>query len=244
METVVFVSPDDKLASNAIFKNREAFARHGLAVEFIYTRSCEPVVQAMLGGQAGYTHVCGAPVPAAVAGRGLKILAAFQTSSFGLYAHPSIRHLRQLEGQTISLAGSITRPALETALGRHGLPLSAVNIVRPASVAPGRSGNSSDQVERVLDGTYAAVSLNPPHSQAAHRAGLQCLLRIGDVYPIPTLALLVRDDLLHDQRDQVRNVLRGILDSIDDYIRDSALGIGWLRELAIAEDLLAGAYWE
>lgn len=80
-------------------------------MDMIFTGTGEPLVRAMLDGRAGYTHVCGAPVPAAVAGRGLKILGAFQISSFGL---------------CLTLPGSITRPALEIALRRHGISIDEV----------------------------------------------------------------------------------------------------------------------
>ncbi len=244
METVVLVSPYQHLATNALFKNREAFAPYGIDVEFIYTRAGGPVVQAMLDGRAGYTHVCAAPVPAAVAGRGLKILGAFQTSSFALFAHPEIKSLRQLAGKTINLTGSITRPALETALRRHGVTIDSVTIAGPGGGDRTQTGGGPEQIQSVLDGRIAAISVNAPYSVAALQAGLQCLLRFGDVYPIPTFALLVRDSILREQRDQVVNVMRGVLQSIDDFIRDRELGMNLLREVGVPAELLEGSYWE
>jgi len=244
MDRVVLVSPSADLASNAIFKDRDAFARHGIDMDMIFTGTGEPVVQAMLDGRGGYTHVCGAPVPAAVAGRGLKILGAFQTSSFGLYAHPSITSLKHLSGKTISLAGSITRPALETALRRHGVPIESVNILGPGDRRRGGARTNQDNVQAVLSGELDAFSANQPQSQVAQRAGLQCILRFGDVYPIPTNALLTTDVLLRERRDQVVNVVHGLLDAMDDFIRDRGLGISLLGELGIPEEIREGTYWE
>jgi len=82
----------------------------------------------LLNGDAGFAHGSGAPLPAAVAGRGLKVLAAFQFSSFELYAHPDIKSLSQLKGKTITLTGSVLRPNLETALRRRGLSIEDVQI--------------------------------------------------------------------------------------------------------------------
>jgi ABC-type nitrate/sulfonate/bicarbonate transport system substrate-binding protein len=244
MESVILVSPSPDLASNAVFKNREAFARYDVDMGMIFTGTGEPVVRAMLDGRGGYTHVCGAPVPAAVAGRGLKILGAFQTSSFGLYAHPDIKSLKQLGGKSISLTGSITRPALETALRRYGVPIESVKIVGGGERRRTGSRTDQDGVRAVLDGEIDAISANQPQSQVAQRAGLQCILRFGDVYPIPTNALLTTDTLLRERRGQVANVMRGLLDSIDDFIRDRGLGISLLRDLGIPEELLEGTYWE
>ncbi len=93
LEKVVLAAPYKMLATNVLFYRPEPFASQDLDIEVIYTGSGEPVVQALLNGDAGFTHVCGAPLPAAVAGRGLKVLAAFQFSSFELYAHPDIKSL-------------------------------------------------------------------------------------------------------------------------------------------------------
>ena len=246
MESVVLVSPDETLATNALFKNGKAFAAHGLDIDIVITGPGEPVVRAMLEGRGGYTHVCGSPIPAAVAGRGLKVLAAFQTSSFGLYAHPSIESLADLRGKRVVLAGSILRPAMETALRRHGLSMDSVKVTTPQSVggAAGRPDTYMGLHLKVLDGTFDAVALNPPRSQAAMAAGLRCLLRFGDVQPIPTFALLTTDTLLRQQRDQVVRFVRGTLRSIGDFIHDRDLGMRLLRETGVPEGLLEGTYGE
>jgi len=245
MEKATLVAPYRELATNALFANGGAFAAHEIDISMIYTGAGEPVVRGMLDGRGDYTHVCAAPVPAAVAGRGLKILGAFQTSSFGLYAHPSIKRLKQLRGKTITLTGSITRPALETALRRHGCSLDDVKIARPGgdrdSASPRRPFSAH---ERVLNGTVDAISANAPQSQAAQRAGLQCLLRFGDVYPIPTCALLATERVLREDREQVVRFMHGLLDSIDDFIRDRGLGMQLLSDLGMPADLVEGTYWE
>lgn len=243
MDKAILVAPYRELATNALFANGAAFAAHGIDIGTIYTGAGEPVVRGMLDGRGDYTHVCAAPVPAAVAGRGLKILGAFQTSSFGLYAHPEIKSLKQLRGKTIALTGSITRPALETALRRHGCSLADVKIAHPGGdrTIPRRPFSAH---ERVLDGTLDAISANAPQSQAAQRAGLQCILRFGDVYPIPTCALLATDRVLRQDRGQVVRFMRGLLDSIDDFIRDRSLGMQLLSDLGLPEDLVEGTYWE
>ncbi len=255
MEKVVLASPDETLATNALFRNRGAFADHGLEIAITVTGPGEPVVQAMLEGRAGYTHVCGAPLPAAVAGRGLKVLAAFQTSSFGLYAHPSITNLSDLRGKKVVLAGSLLRPTLELALRHHGLTLQgrpkiddrdSVSIVTPRDVdeTGDRAAEYMGLHLKVLDGTVDAVALNPPRTQAALRAGLRLLLQFGDVRPIPTFALLTTDALLRERRDQVTRFLRGTLRSIYDFIGDRDLGVGLLRETGVPEELLVGTYGE
>ena len=255
MEKVVLASPDEALATNALFRNREAFAAHGLEIDVTVTGPGEPVVRAMLEGRAGYTHVCGTPLPAAVAGRGLKVLAAFQTSSFGLYSHPRISSLADLRGKTVVLAGSMLRPTLELALERHGLTLQghpkiddrdSVRIVTPRDVGGtgDRAGEYMGLHLKVLDGTVDAVALNPPRTQAALRVGLRRLLQFGDVQPIPTFALLTTDALLRERRDEVMRFMRGTLLSLDDFIADRELGVGLLRETGVPEELLVGTYGE
>ncbi|HLY66322.1 MAG TPA: hypothetical protein VKU60_12375, partial [Chloroflexota bacterium] len=89
-----------------------------------------------------------------------------------------------------------------------------------------------------------AVSMNAPDSQAAARAGLQCLLRFGDVFPISTFALLTTDRELGTHSDRAERMVRGLLQAIDDFIRDFSLGTELLRQQGVPDDLLEGTYWE
>ena len=240
MEKVFLATPQQTLATNVLFTHREPFAEQGLEVELLVTGTGDPIVEALVDGPAGYTHVCGHPLPAAVAGRALKVLGVFQTSSFELYAHPSIKSLKQLEGKSITLAGSITRPNLEIALHRHGLSMESITVAEPGVM---RGVDQLHAYERVLDGTVDAISINPPGAQAAHLAGLQCLLRYGDIRPIPTCALLTTDTLLAENRAQVKRFVRALLQSIADIIRDRALGIGLMQGLGIPAEIATVAYY-
>jgi ABC-type nitrate/sulfonate/bicarbonate transport system substrate-binding protein len=230
------------LATNVFFHHRQPFAEQGIDLDVIYTTTGEPVVRAMLEGKASFTHVCGAPFPAAVGGRGLKFLAAFQTSSFELLAHPSITSLKHLKGKTVNLTGSILRPNLEIALRWHGLSINDVKMADPSVTRGGGRGEGLDQYKRVLEGAVDAYSANPPGSVVAEMAGLQCLLRFGDINPIPTCGILVTEALLREDRDLVKRFMRGLLQSIDDFIRDRSLGISLLRDLPLPQDVAVATY--
>ena len=66
MKTLKIVTPHPELTGNAVFINHDIFHEYGLEFELVGTQSGEPVVQTLLSGAADYTHVLGAPIPAAV----------------------------------------------------------------------------------------------------------------------------------------------------------------------------------
>jgi len=141
------------------------------------------------------------------------------------------------------LAGSVTRPAFEVALRRHGLAPDAVTVLTSHDLRARGSTDLSLQ-QLVEQGVADAVSMNAPDSQAAARAGLQCLLRFGDVFPIPTFALLTTDVELSRRPERVERFVRGLLQAIDDFIRDFDLGVRLLRKQEVPEALVEGTYWE
>ncbi len=112
-------------------------------------------------------------------------------------------------------------------------------------IAPRDATSGVDQLhlfEKVLDGTLDAITANPPGAQAAQLAGLQCLLRFGDIRPIPTCALLTTDVLLRENRDQVKRFTLGLIQSIDDFVRDRALGIELMKGLDLSDEVATATY--
>ena len=81
-----------------------------------------------------------------------------------------------------------------------------------------------------------------PMPFAAIVAGMKCLFRPGDVSPVPVYGLMTRDEVLRDRSDEVRRVLQGLIDSVNEFIGDRELGIALCEQVGIPREEAVVAY--
>src|SRR5712692_232305 len=155
MQTVKLATPHAHLTGNAVFVHDGAFEPHDIRVELVNTNATGgPIVEAVLSGAADYTHVLGAPIPAAVEGRGLKYIASYQNAGFELVVRPEITSLKQLEGKKVALSSGMMNFNFQYAMRQAGGD--------PDTIVPVRGGLDDRAVQAVKNGEIDALMTPMP----------------------------------------------------------------------------------
>lgn len=134
------------------------------------------------------------------------VFAVTHKPSWFLFSNPSIKHLKELSGKSVSVGvlGS----------GSHTM---TVEFLKEASVDPnsvtfvaGRGG-SDVRIQMLANGTVQAATLVPPYNFHAEKQGLRQLMFYGDKFDLAQCGLVVNESTLKTRRPFLKNVLRGFL---------------------------------
>jgi ABC-type nitrate/sulfonate/bicarbonate transport system substrate-binding protein len=151
------------------------------------------------------------------------VFAVTHKPSWFLFSNPSIRHLKQLSGKSVSVGvlGS----------GSHTM---TVEFLKEASVDPnsvvfvaGRGG-SDVRIQMLANGVVQAATLVPPYNFHAEKQGLRQLMFYGDKFDLAQCGLVVNESTLKTRRPFLKNVLRGFLKSHLYTLSHRAETVQWL----------------
>jgi ABC-type nitrate/sulfonate/bicarbonate transport system substrate-binding protein len=136
------------------------------------------------------------------------VFAVTHKPSWFLFSDPSIKHLKQLSGKSVSVGvlGS----------GSHTM---TVEFLKEASVDPnsvvfvaGRGG-SDVRIQMLANGTVQAATLVPPYNFHAEKQGLRQLMFYGDNFDLAQCGLVINESIIKTSRPFLKKVLRGFLKS-------------------------------
>ena len=151
------------------------------------------------------------------------VFAVTHKPSWFLFSNPSIRHLKQLSGKSVSVGvlGS----------GSHTM---TVEFLKEASIDPnsvvfvaGRGG-SDVRIQMLANGVVQAATLVPPYNFHAEKQGLRQLMFYGDKFDLAQCGLVVNESTLKSRRPFLKNVLRGFLKSHLYTLSHRAETVQWL----------------
>jgi ABC-type nitrate/sulfonate/bicarbonate transport system substrate-binding protein len=151
------------------------------------------------------------------------VFAVTHKPSWFLFSNPSIRHLKQLSGTSVSVGvlGS----------GSHTM---TVEFLKEASVDPnsvvfvaGRGG-SDVRIQMLANGVVQAATLVPPYNFHAEKQGLRQFMFYGDKFDLAQCGLVVNESTLKTRRPFLKNVLRGFLKSHLYTLSHRAESVQWL----------------
>ena len=228
-----------------IAQKRGFFASQGLAVELIQIAG-SPATAALLAGEVDYiTHNSRVVAFAALNGR-LRVI--FNHASRPLYylvTAPEIRDGKQLRGKTVGISafGGVSYHLTKVVLESFGLS-------SPKDVTIRAMGQDSLRVAAMSANSIQGTLLPPDHVIKAQRLGFNVLSYSGEVAPLPMGGLGVTERNLREKREDVKRMLRAMLQALR-YLHDDRSGtIGvmssWLRmsgnDAAAAYDLGVKAF--
>jgi len=212
--------PDFSLSflSVKIAQSQGLFLNEGFDAELI--RISNPVAMiALLNKEIDYAASTGSVLASAVRGLPLRVIMySLRTPFHALLVKPEINSLQEIRGKVIGVATGTTEGILRAMMVHAGLTDKDVKILLISE--------SSSRLNALSIGRIDGAILPPPFSVQAEKMGLKRLIGAAEVPEIidgriafpPPSGLGVNNDKLQSQPQQIRRVLRAILQA-HDFIR-------------------------
>ncbi|MET0503219.1 MAG: ABC transporter substrate-binding protein [Candidatus Binatia bacterium] len=191
---------------------KKFFDESGLTVQYIVMRS-DLAVKGLITGDVDYMQSSSSVLRAAVAGAPLvTILGVYNRTFFDLVARPEIKSLGDLRGKPVGISryGASTEYAVRFALkANHIDPDKDVKLLAVGS------GSDAARISALEGDIVAAAVLQVPSNLMAHKLGMRTILPLGDYMETLFAGLGTSSKKIQQNREEARQVIRGVLKSID-----------------------------
>lgn len=219
----------------SLAKQKNLFAKHGLAAEIIYIPGGSTNIQALISGNLDVTQLSGAPGAAAnLEGADIVYIAGLLDKlNYQLVVRPELKTVEQLKGKKfgISRFSSSADFGLRAILKRLGLdPAKDVAILQIGD-EPARSA-------AVLAGNIDGTVMNAPFGAQAAKLKLNVFadsLKMG--IPFFNTGLLASRKILERDEAKVMNLLRAYLEAIKVLKTERAYSIQAMSQFTRVRDM-------
>jgi len=214
-------------------QERGFFKRHGLATELVYFAGGSLVALGIEADsiQIGLFNV-GAGVEARLAGGSMLIIGSvYDVYYFQIFGKPTIQSPKELKGKVIaaSRAGAASEYGIRDALAYYGLKESDYKIVYV--------GGTDARVQALQQGLVDASIISPPNGLIAQKLGFKEVLNLMQMkLPFGYLGIGAKDSWVRQNRDAVRNFLRGYLEGLALCRRDREYAIRLIGKFSRIDD--------
>ena len=214
-------------------QERGFFKRHGLATELVYFAGGSLVALGIEADsiQIGLFNV-GAGVEARLAGGSMLIIGSvYGVYYFQIFGKPTIQSPKELKGKVIaaSRAGAASEYGIRDALAYYGLKESDYKIVYV--------GGTDARVQALQQGLVDASIISPPNGLIAQKLGFKEVLNLMQMkLPFGYLGIGAKDSWVRQNRDAVRNFLRGYLEGLALCRRDREYAIRLIGKFSRIDD--------
>ena len=190
--------------------DKKFFEKEGLTAQYIVMRS-DVAVKGLLTGDVDYNQSVSSVLRAGIAGAPLVTVAAiYNRTFFELIARRDIKSLAALKGKTVGISryGASTEYALRFGLKANGIdPDKEIEMLAV--------GEDAARIAGLQNGTLAAIVSQVPANFFAHKVGGHTLLPLGDYLETLLAGAGVSQKKLEQNRDEVKRVIRALLQSLD-----------------------------
>ena len=191
---------------------KKFFEESGLTIQYIVMRS-DLAVKGLITGDVDYMQSSSSVLRAAVAGAPLvTILGVYNRTFFDLVARPEIKSLGDLKGKPLGISryGASTEYAVRFALKANGIdPDKDVKLLAVGS------GSDAARISALEGDVISSAVLQVPSNLMAHKLGMRTILPLGDYLETLFAGLGASSKKIQQNRDEARQVIRGVLRSID-----------------------------
>jgi len=191
---------------------KKFFEESGLTIQYIVMRS-DLAVKGLISGDVDYMQSSSSVLRAAVAGAPLvTILGVYNRTFFDLVARPEIKSLGDLKGKPLGISryGASTEYAVRFALKANGIdPDKDVKLLAVGS------GSDAARISALEGDVISSAVLQVPSNLMAHKLGMRTILPLGDYLETLFAGLGTSNKKIQLNRDEAREVIRGVLRSID-----------------------------
>ena len=191
------------------------YEKYGLDVDVTYIEGSKNLLAAMITGQVPITYQ-GSPevIGASLAGADIVMIAgAINTIFFSVFTKPDITDASQLKGKKIgyTFAGNDEAGAK---VGLAHLGLSVPRDLSPVNMPGGQAA----RITALQNGSVEAISIAPPFTYLAKKAGLHELVNSGDLgVEFQSGTFATSRAYLKEHRDVVVRFMRALSDGIKYY---------------------------
>jgi len=191
---------------------KKFFEESGLTIQYIVMRS-DLAVKGLITGDVDYMQSSSSVLRAAVAGAPLvTILGVYNRTFFDLVARPEIKSLGDLKGKPLGISryGASTEYAVRFALKANG-----INPDKDVKLLAVGSGSDAARISALEGDVISSAVLQVPSNLMAHKLGMRTILPLGDYLETLFAGLGTSNKKIQQNRDEARQVIRGVLRSID-----------------------------
>ena len=211
-----------------VAKKQGFFEKNDLDAELLAIAT-EIALMSQMAGELDYT-IFGTSVPTAVLnGAPLKIVMwLYDRLDYVLVALPEYKTVPSLKGKTIGISsyGTSTHDAVRAIFQTH-----RINVDKEANVIP--MGRAATRFQAIFSGKMAATVFPSPRDFFAEQKGLVLLDDVRDKLDWPMTGVTVTDKKVKSNPEQVRRVVKSLLEATDFYKehKDASINLiqNWLN---------------
>ena len=224
---ISYAGPSITFLPAEVARQRGFFREHNLDVKLLLTRT-EVDRAALASGNLHYTLRAGSTFVSAARGLPVRIVFLGTTKPFwGLVVRPEIQSVSELKGKSMGVPGL---------LGSQ--QISAKFIVKQGGLDPDRDiiyriVDTGTRIGGMLSGSIDSAMMDYGEAFRAKKMGLKLLINAADYHGLLAGGLGVNSGRLRDHPDQVRRVIRAMLQALR-YLRENPEGtqqimMSWLK---------------
>lgn len=224
---ISYAGPSITFLPAEVARQRGFFREQNLDVKLLLTRT-EVDRAALASGNIHYTLRAGSTFVSAARGLPVRIVLLGTTKPFwGLVVRQEIKSVSELKGKSMGVPGL---------LGSQ--QISAKFILKQSGLDPDRDViyrvvDTGTRIGAMLSGSIDSAMMDYGEAFRAKKMGLKLLINAADYHGLLAGGLGVNTGKLRDQPDQVRRVIRAMLQALR-YLRENPEGtqqimISWLK---------------
>lgn len=224
---ISYAGPSITFLPAEVARQRGFFREQNLDVKLLLTRT-EVDRAALASGNLNYTLRAGSSFVSAARGLPVRVVFLGTTKPFwGLVVRPEIKSVSELRGKSMGVPGL---------LGSQ--QISAKFILKQSGLDPDRNiiyrvVDTGTRIAAMLSGSIDCAMMDYGEAFRAKKVGLKLLINAADYHGLLAGGLGVNSGKLRDQPDQVRRVIRAMLQALR-YMRDNPEGaqqvmMSWLK---------------
>ena len=222
-----YAGPSITFLPAEVARQRGFFREQNLDAKLLLTRT-EVDRAALASGSIHYSLRAGSTFVSAARGLPVKIVFLGTMKPFwGLVVRPEVKSVTELKGKSMAVPGL---------LGSQ--QISAKFILKQNGLDPDRDityriVDTGTRIAAMLSGSVDCAMMDYGEAYRARKAGLKLLINAADYHGLLAGGLGVNNNTLRDQPDQVRRVIRALLQSLR-YMRENPDGVhqvmnSWLK---------------
>jgi len=188
-------------------KERGFFRKYGLDAEIIAMRP-PLTIGAIQAGEIDYAYGASTISRGSISGAPVKLVSlALRTSFHTLVARPQFKSIADLKGRTIA----VTIGAADDFVARHLIHRAGLE---PREYTFVNMGGSDTRFPALASAQIDATALSLPFFLVAKRQGYMLLGSAADVIEMATVGIGTSTKKIHQEREQVKKMIRAQLDTL------------------------------
>jgi NitT/TauT family transport system substrate-binding protein len=207
-----------------VAKDAGMFKRHGLDVDLVQLAGAVQT-SALVAGEIDYLSGITSPLVAAARGLPFKgIMITHDRPLFYLVAGQEIRRMEDLVGKNVAVdrIGTLQDIVARDLIKRRGVSPERVVIIQTGSV--------SNSVLALGQGSVAAALLSLPNNVIMTQKGFKELASAAELgMRFPSGGIAAREAKLKENSNQVKSVLRALLDSMEFSRKDKSWTVNYIQ---------------